>query len=88
MYDFCLCLAYLPIPMFAVRGEKNQIFSYFSDQVFDMCNNCSKTINTDWGIIRSHPNYPWFFNSDVKYSKRIIEVRDAMYRGLCLEFKT
>lgn len=44
------------------------------DQVFDMCNNCSKTINTDWGIIRSHPNYPWFFNSDVKYSKRIIEI--------------
>lgn len=42
--------------------------------VFDLCTNCTDLIKAHWGIVRSHPQYPWFFDKEFSPCKRVIRV--------------
>lgn len=44
------------------------------DKIADLCTNITSPIDASWGIIRSHPLYPWYFNADFSECKRILHV--------------
>ncbi|WAQ96768.1 hypothetical protein MAR_029458, partial [Mya arenaria] len=43
------------------------------ENIYDLCSNCTRFIDASWGIVRSHPQYPWFFTSHTD-CKAIIQI--------------
>lgn len=43
-------------------------------KITDLCTNETSAINSSWGIIRSHPVYPWYFNPRFDECKRIVNI--------------
>ncbi|KAK3610731.1 hypothetical protein CHS0354_028127 [Potamilus streckersoni] len=44
-----------------------------SDRIFDVCGS-NETLKSGWGVIRSHPTYPWHFSDTIWSCQRNIKI--------------